>query len=105
MCTLCHCFPTLYAAGFGGWKGTGPPNGRTNYFCLKSDEIADVSYQQVFELLQQIWVNLLRELKLPEQQIAALFEDLKASLPADAAYLLGIVSLNPHFAGGLGCKV
>jgi hypothetical protein len=59
-------------------------------FCLISDEIADVSFQHVFELLQQIWKNLLRELKLPEQQIAALFDALTANLPADIAALLGL---------------
>ena len=59
-------------------------------FCLISDEIADVSFQHVFELLQQIWENLLREFKLPEQQIAALFDELKANLPADIAALLGL---------------
>ena len=59
-------------------------------FCLISDEIADMSFQQAFELLQQIWENLLRELKLPEQQIAALFDELTANLPADIAALLGL---------------
>ena len=67
-------------------------------FCLISDEISDVTYQQTFELLQQIWTNLLRELKLPEQQIAALFEGLKASLPVDCAFLWGDERSNPHCA-------
>ena len=70
-------------------------------FCLVSDEIADISFQQAFEFLQQIWKNLLRELKLPEQQISALFDELSANLPVDIAALLGLRghmrACNTHF--------
>ena len=59
-------------------------------FCLISDEIADMSFRRAFELLQQIWENLLWELKLPEQQITALFDGLRANLPVDIADLLGL---------------
>ena len=70
-------------------------------FCLVSDEIADISFQQAFEFLQQIWKNLLRDLKLPEQQITALFHELRANLPVDIAALLGLKghmrACNTHF--------
>ena len=71
-------------------------------FCLISDEISDISFQQAFKLLQQIWKNLLRELKLPELQITALFDEFRANMPVDIADLLGLIgntrSYNTHFA-------
>lgn len=59
-------------------------------FCAICDEIADVTFGQAFEILQQIWINLLRELNLPEERIAALFKQLCQNLPKDVAQLLGV---------------
>ena len=59
-------------------------------FCAICDEIADVTFGQAFEVLQQIWTNLLRELNLPEERFAALFKQLCQNLPKDVAQLLGV---------------
>ena len=77
-------------------------------FCLICDEIADVSFRQAFTLLQLIWGNLLRELKLPKQQITVLFESLIANLPVDVAVLLGVegsCASCARFAYVSGCEV
>lgn len=57
-------------------------------FCLICDEIADVTFADSFEKLQQIWENLLRDLKLPEEQIAQLFQNFRDSLPSEVAAML-----------------
>ena len=62
--------------------------------CAICDEIADVTFGQAFEILQQIWTNLLRELNLPEERITALFTQLCCDLPKDVAQLLGIWAEN-----------
>lgn len=65
-------------------------------FCLICDEIADVTFGQSFEKLQQIWENLLRELKLPEEQIDLLFQNFRDSLPSELALMLGLL---PNYGG------
>lgn len=60
-------------------------------FCLICDEIADVTFGQSFEKLQQIWENLLRELKLPEEQITLLFQNFRDSLTSELALILGLL--------------
>ena len=42
-----------------------------------------------------------RTLEFPEQQIAALFDGLKASLPVDCAFLLGFDCSNPNCDSGV----
>lgn len=60
-------------------------------FCLICDEIADVTFADSFEKLQQIWENLLRDLKLPEEQIALLFRNFRDSLPSEVAGMLNFL--------------
>lgn len=61
-------------------------------FCLICDEIADVTFADSFEKLQQIWENLLRDLKLSEEQIALLFQNFRDALPSEVAVMLNFVS-------------
>ncbi len=60
-------------------------------FCLICDEIADVTFVESFEKLQQIWENLLRDLKLPEEQITLLFQNFRDSLPSELAAMLDLL--------------
>lgn len=60
-------------------------------FCLICDEIADVNFEEGLEKLQQILENLLRELKLPEDQIDLLFQNFRDSLPSELALMLGLL--------------
>lgn len=59
-------------------------------FCLICDEIADVTFADSFEKLQQIWENLLHDLKLPQEHIDLLFQNFRDSLPSELAVVLGL---------------